>query len=155
MNEKEQQFRDRQRARVEQYLSLREELGDEGAFETLMEGYPEQQRRCMGPYIENSGLAEGFKKVRDDFAQIGVHAEIVDVSTSEKDAAIEVLTDCMCANACDEVGMTQPLPLLCDLDFAATQRAFPEISVEVHHRMVEGAFVCVFGYSRSAVDGSS
>jgi predicted ArsR family transcriptional regulator len=154
MNEKEQHFRDRQRARVARYLALREELGHERAFEVLMEGYPEQQRRLMGPYIEGSSLADGFKKVRDVFAEIGVRAEIVDASTPGEDAAIEVLTVCMCRNACEEIGMTEPSPLLCDLDFAATQRAFPGISVAVEHRMVDGAFACVFRYSRPTGDGS-
>ena len=149
MNEKEQQFRNRQRGRVARYLALRDEVGHEEAFEALMEGYPEQQRRLMGPYIAGTSLAEGFRKVREIFAQIGVRAEIVDTSTPEVDAAIEVLTVCMCRNACEEIG-TQPSPLLCDLDFAATQRAFPEISVDVHHRVVDGAYACVFCYSRPA-----
>jgi predicted ArsR family transcriptional regulator len=153
MNEKEQQFRGRQRARVARYLALRDELGHEQAFEALMDGYPEQQRRLMGPYIEHASLAEGFKKVRDAFAQIGVRAEIVDASTPDQDAAIEVLTVCMCRNACEEIGMTQPCSLLCELDFAATRRAFPEITVDVHHRVVDGAFACVFRYSRPTDDG--
>lgn len=152
MNEQEQQFRARQRARVARYLALRDELGHEQAFETLMEGYPEKQRRLMGPYIQGSSLADGFRQVREVFAQIGVRAEIVDASTADEDAAIEVLTVCMCRNACEEIGMTQPSSLLCELDFAATQRAFPEISVDVHHRVVDGAFACVFRYSRSAGD---
>ena len=148
MNEKERVFRERQRGRLVQYLRLREEVGDEQAFEALLEGYPQQQRRLMGPYIESKSLADGFREVRDMFAELGIREEIVDVSTRERDAAIEVLTTCMCQNACEEMGLTEPSPLLCELDFEATRRAFPGIAIDVHHRMVDGAFACVFRYSR-------
>jgi predicted ArsR family transcriptional regulator len=150
MNEKEQRFRERQRGRLDRYLSLREEVGDEQAFEALLDGYPEQQRRLMGPYIGSKSLAEGFREVRDLFAELGIREEILDVSTPGEDAAIEVLTTCMCRNACDELGLTAASPLLCELDFEATRRAFPGIDVDVHHRMVDGAFACVFRYSRPA-----
>jgi predicted ArsR family transcriptional regulator len=150
MNEKEQRFRERQRGRLARYLSLREEVGDEQAFEALLDGYPEQQRRLMGPYIESKPLAEGFREVRDLFAELGIREEIVDVSTPAEDAAIEVLTTCMCRDACDELRLTAALPLLCELDFEATRRAFPGIAVGVHHRVVDGAFACVFRYSRPA-----
>lgn len=148
MNEKERRFRERQKARLARYLSLREEVGEEQAVEALLEGYPEQQRRLMGPYIDRKSLAEGFTEVRDLFVELGIREEIVDVSTPGQDAAIEVLTTCMCCEACDEAGVSEATPLLCELDFEATRRAFPDIAVEVHHRMVDGAFACVFRYSR-------
>ena len=148
MNEKERRFRDRQRGRLARYLSLREEVGEDKAFESLLEGYPEQQRRLMAPYIESKRLADGFREVRDVFAELGIHEEIVDVSAPGEDAAIEVLTTCMCRDACDELGATDASPLLCELDFEATRRAFPDIAIDVHHRMVDGAFACVFRYSR-------
>jgi predicted ArsR family transcriptional regulator len=154
MNDREQRFREQQRARMERYVALREELGEEGAFEVLMEGYPERQRQLMGPYIEGSTLADGFGKVRDVFAQIGLGAEFLDASTPDEDAAYEVLTVCMCRKACDEIGMAQPSPVLCDLDVAATQRAFPDITLEVRHRVLDGAFACVFRYSRPRSDAS-
>jgi predicted ArsR family transcriptional regulator len=150
MNEKERRFRERQRGRFAQYLSLREEVGDRQAFESVLEGYPEQQRRLMGPYIESTSLAAGFREVRDLFAELGIREEIVDVSTGDEDAAIEVLTTCMCQEASEAIGLTEPSPFLCELDFEATRRAFPGMTIDVHHRMVDGAFACVFRYSRRA-----
>lgn len=149
MTEKEERFRRRQRDRLARYLDLRDTLGDDEAFAAVLEGYPEQQRRLMGPYIESKSLADGFREVRDLFAELGIHEEIVDVSTPGEDAAIEVLTVCMCRNACEELGLAESPPLLCELDFEATRRAFPGIAIDVHHRMVEGAFACVFRYSRA------
>jgi predicted ArsR family transcriptional regulator len=150
MTEKERRFRERQRGRLARYLTLREEMGEDGAFEALLEGYPEQQRRLMAPYIESKPLAEGFREVRGLFAELGIREEIVDVSTPDHDAALEVLTVCMCRNACEDMGLTETSPLLCELDFEATRRAFPGLAIAVHHRMVEGAFACVFRYSRPA-----
>jgi predicted ArsR family transcriptional regulator len=150
MSEKEERFRRRQRERLARYLELRDERGDAAAFEAVLDGYPEQQRRMMGPYIESRTLAAGFREVRDLFAELGIREEIVDVSTPERDAALEVLTVCMCRNACDELGVAQPSSLLCELDFEATRRAFPGMAVDVHHRVVDGAFACVFRYSRPA-----
>lgn len=155
MNHKEQQFRDRQRDRLERYLRLREEIGDSPARETLLQGYAEQQRMLMGPYIDNNSLADGFSQVRDLFADMGIREEIVDVSSPGEDAAIEVLTVCMCRNASEDLGVSEPSSVLCELDFEATCRAFPEITVDVHHRMVAGAFACVFRYSRPAASGAS
>jgi predicted ArsR family transcriptional regulator len=150
MTEKEQRFRRRQCDRLGRYLELREEVGEMEAFEAVLEGYPEQQRRLMGPYIETRSLADGFREVRDLFVELGIREEIVDVSRPGEDAAIEVLTVCMCRNACEDIGLDDPSPLLCELDFEATRRAFPGMTVDVHHRMVEGAFACVFRYSRPA-----
>jgi predicted ArsR family transcriptional regulator len=150
MTEKEQRFRERQRGRLARYLTLREEIGEGAAFEALLDGYPEQQRRLMAPYIESKPLADGFREVRDLFAELGIREEIVDVSTPERDAALEVLTVCMCRNACEDMGVTETSPLLCELDFEATRRAFPGMAIDVHHRMVDGAFACVFRYSRPA-----
>jgi predicted ArsR family transcriptional regulator len=148
LNEAEQRFRRRQRQRLAQYLRLRDEVGQERALEILLEGYPEQQRQLMGPYITGATLAEGFGKVRERFLELGIREEIVDVSTGALDAAIEVLTVCMCRNACDELGLSTPCPLLCELDFEATRRAFPDVTVDVCHRMVDGGFACIFRYSR-------
>jgi predicted ArsR family transcriptional regulator len=127
---------------------MREQVGDQQAFEALLEGYPEQQRRLMGPYIESKSLADGFREVREVFAELGIREEIVDVSTHERDAAIEVLTTCMCQNACEDMDLPESSSLLCELDFEATRRAFPGIAIDVHHRIVDGAFACVFRYSR-------
>ena len=72
MTEKEQRFRRRQCDRLGRYLDLRDEVGEKQAFEALLEGYPEQQRRLMGPYIETRSLADGFREVRDLFVELGI-----------------------------------------------------------------------------------
>jgi len=150
MNEKEQRFRAMQRERLERYHRLLASGSQAEAFETLLDGYPERQRRLMSPYIEGRSLADGFGQVREVFAEMGIREEIVDVSTPGEDAAIEVLTTCMCCDAAKDLGVSESSPVLCELDFEATRRAFPGLEVTVHHRMTDGAFACVFRYSRAA-----
>lgn len=147
-NDKKLAFRTKQRERMASYLRLREEMSEREAIEVLLEGYPERQRARMRPYIENARLAAGFGRVLPVFAEMGVHEEVIDMSSNGVDAAMEILTTCMCRNACTELGLPEPLPVLCELDFEATRRAFPGLSVEALRRQADGAHVCVFVYSR-------
>lgn len=142
MSDRREAFERMQRARVVRYLELRTKLGAEDAREVLLEGYPERQKANMGPLIEGVALIDGFGKAQPLFAAMGVRQELVDVSTPDTDAVLEINVTCMCA----EAGATEPL--LCELDFEATRRAFPEMTVCSLHRMVDGANACVFRYER-------
>lgn len=143
----EQEYRDRMRRRLTEYIRLRAEFGDETARERLLDGYVELQAQRMGPLL-TGGLAEGFRMVRPGFAAVGVHIEIVDASTDGVDSAVEILTTCECRATCEAVGTSEPLAVLCELDNEATRRAFPDLSVEVVRQQIRGAHVCVFRYSR-------
>jgi len=147
-NNKQSAFRDRQRERLARYLKLRDEAGPDAARDDLLEGYVVRQRARMGPYIEGRTLAAGFRRVLPIFAEMGIQEEIIDVSADRVDAALEILLTCMCRTACAELGLARPLPVLCELDFEATRRAFPGMTVEALRRQVDGAHVCVFRYAR-------
>jgi predicted ArsR family transcriptional regulator len=150
MKPREVRFRDAQRERLSRYLELRAEVGDTAAREALLQGYPERQRALMGPYITDATLVEGISRVLPVFGEIGIAGEVIDASTDTVDSAIEILTACMCANACEELEVAEPIPLLCELDCEASRRAFPDLTVEALSRKVDGKHVCVFRYRRPA-----
>lgn len=147
---KQQAFRATQRDRLERYLRLADEIGPDAAREELLRGYPELQRAKMGPLIEGVPLIEGFRKAVGRFAAIGVREEVVDISGPDRDAVLEIALTCMCRNAYADAGHdpADARPVLCDLDFEASRRAFPEMSVGAECRQAEGAQLCVFRYSR-------
>lgn len=145
---REQAFRRMQCERLARFLRLRDEIGDEAARETLLEGYPERQRANMGPLISGVPLIRGFERARPLFATMGVRQETVDTSDEHTDSVLEINVTCMCADACAAVGAPEQSPVLCELDFEATRRAFPEMRVEALRRVVEGANACIFRYSR-------
>jgi hypothetical protein len=148
--QKQQKFRTAQRDRLERYLRIAAEHGPEAAREELLRGYPEIQRAKMGPLIEGVPLITGFQKAVALFAAIGVEEEVVDVSAGDTDAVLEISLTCMCRNAYADAGLDpqQATPALCELDFEASRRAFPELSVRAECRQAEGAHLCVFRYSR-------
>jgi predicted ArsR family transcriptional regulator len=133
--------------RLRRYLELRDERGDEAAREVLLEGYPERQAARMGPLISGTSLAAGFGKALPLFEAMGFLEEAIDISTADEDAVMEVCRTCMCLDAAADVGVA-PVPILCELDFEATRRAFPEMSVEALRRQADGHHACVFRYSR-------
>lgn len=148
MTDRKRAFRRMQQERLTRYLQLRSEVGEQAALEALLEGYPERQRAKMGPLISGGPLIRGFEKAQPMFAALGVRQELVDLSTDDTDSVLEINVTCMCADACADAGLTDQLPLLCELDFEATRRAFPEMIVLPVRRIVDGANACVFHYSR-------
>jgi hypothetical protein len=104
----------------------------------------------MGPLIDGVPLITGFAKAVPMFAAIGVREEVVDVSSETTDAVLEIATTCMCRNAYADAGLDpdDARPVLCELDFEASRRAFPEMSVRAECQQADGAQVCVFRYSR-------
>jgi predicted ArsR family transcriptional regulator len=140
---------DRFRARFERYRTLSAELGESHAFETMLDGYPERQRQKMGPYIANATLAEGFSRAIPRFREIGMNMEVLDVSNGAVDAAIEVQRICPFLDMCRDYGLAKPCRVICQMDIEATQRAFPELKVDLLCAQADGACVCVFKYERT------
>lgn len=146
MNEAE--FREMMSTRMAHYLQRRTEIGHEAAFEELLIGYPELQKKLIGPRIANQSLSAGFSSGKTAFAKLGLIDDFVDISTNETDAVIETLLTCMCENAMNDCGVTEPCSVLCALDQEAARRAFPEMQIQQFRKKVDGAPLCIFHWAR-------
>jgi predicted ArsR family transcriptional regulator len=134
--------------RFKRYKKLVEEIGDEAAFEKMMEKYPEQQKALMGTFIDNNTLAQGFKKASPLLGLMGFVMEIVDISQNGTDAALEIQRVCPVLSIAKEYGFEQPCRVLCEMEQEATKRAFPGIKAVILSKQAEGDCVCVFKYER-------
>ncbi|MCT2587156.1 hypothetical protein [Actinophytocola gossypii] len=137
---------------MRQYLELREKHGASEAREIALVGLPERQVARLGPLIESKGLADGLSAAVPGLAAIGITTDFVDVSTDTEDAALEIMLTCTCQVAADELGLTEAEPVVCDLDLAATDRAFPELDVRVLARQTDRRNVCVFRFARPRME---
>lgn len=146
MNEEE--FREMMSKRLAHYLQRRDEIGHEAAFEELLAGYPELQKKLIGPRIASQSLSEGFSSGKTAFAKLGLIDDFIDISDEKRDAVIETLLTCMCENAMHDCGITEPCSILCALDQEAARRAFPEIDIQQFRKKVDGAPLCVFFWAR-------
>lgn len=144
----EEEFREMMRQRLAHYLRRRDEIGHEAAFEELLIGYPELQKKLMGPRIAGQSLSEGFSSGKAAFTRLGLVDDFIDISTAETDAVIETLLTCMCENAMKDCGVTEPCSVLCALDQEAARRAFPEMQIQQLRKKVDGAPLCVFHWAR-------
>lgn len=136
------------RNRFERYKKLVEEIGDEAAFEKMMEKYPQQQKALMGTFIDNNTLSQGFKKAAPLLGLMGFVMEVVDVSQNETDAALEIQRVCPVLSIAKEYGFAQPCRVFCEMEQEATKRAFPGIKAVILSKQAEGDCVCVFKYER-------
>ncbi|MBH8561545.1 L-2-amino-thiazoline-4-carboxylic acid hydrolase [Nostoc sp. CENA67] len=138
------------RNRFKRYKKLVEEMGDAAAFEKIMEKYPEQQKALMGTFIENNSLAQGFKKAAPLLGLMGFVMEVVDISQSETDAALEIQRICPILSIAKEYGFDNPCRVFCEMEQEATRRAFPGMKATILSKQAEGDCVCVFKYERPA-----
>jgi predicted ArsR family transcriptional regulator len=138
------------RNRFTRYKQLMEEIGDEGAFEKLMEKYPEQQKLLMGAFIDGTTLAKGFEKTIPLLRPAGFITEIVDVAQNGVDAALEIQRVCPALSLAKEYGFETPCRVLCEMEQEAARRAYPEMKASILSKIAEGACVCVFKYERPA-----
>jgi hypothetical protein len=136
------------RKKFERFNRLKEELGEEGAWKKMFEGYPERQKETMGPFIENCTLAKGFSKAIPIYKQIGMEMEIVDISNKGVDAVLEIQKVCPALSYYQEYGFDKPCKLICEMDGRASHQAFPELKGEILCTQAEGACTCVFKYER-------
>lgn len=137
---------------VRQYLELRDQHGAPKAREIALSGLPERQAARMGPLIESKGLADGLSAAVPGLAAIGITTDFVDVSTESEDAALEIMLTCSCRVAATELGLPDAEPVVCGLDLAATERAFPDLDVRVLARQTDGRNVCVFRFARPRLE---
>jgi hypothetical protein len=137
---------------VRRYLDLKQRYGPAQARELALDGLPERQVARMGPLIDHDGLATGMAKAVPGLAAIGISTEFVDVSTQTEDAALEVMLTCPCLVAAQRLGLAEAEPMVCELDLAATERAFPDLTINILARQTDRSKVCVFRFSRPRRD---
>ena len=134
--------------KFEQFNKLKEEVGEEKAWEKIFEGYPERQKKNMGQFIENNTLAEGFGKAVPYYKQIGMDMEVVDISNNDMDAVLEIQKTCPVLSVSKEYGFEKPCALICALDVRATKEAFPGMKGAILSAQADGDSVCLFKYER-------
>ena len=138
--------------KFEEFKQLSAQGGEEFAWETMLEGYPERQRRQMGHYIDNASLADGFRKAIPAFRYIGMEMDVVDISTSTIDGALEIQRTCPALKLYRDYGFARPCHVICEMDVEATRRAFPGMRGEILCTQADGACVCIFKYERNSSD---
>lgn len=148
MAEKKEQGVEMLKKKFEQFNRLKEELGEKKAWEKIFEGYPERQRTNMGQFIENNTLAEGFSKAIPFYKQIGMDMEVVDISSKDSDAVLEIQKTCPVLSVCRDYGFEKPCALICELDVRATREAFPGMKGAILSAQANGDSVCLFKYER-------
>ena len=136
------------RKRFETFNQLKDEMGEEKAWEKMFEGYPERHKKMMGPFIDNDTLAGGFTKAIAQFKKAGWDMQVIDISNKEMDAVIEIQNVCPALNICKEYGYEKPCFLVCEMDGKAAQISFPDMKGDILCRQADGACVCVFKYER-------
>jgi predicted ArsR family transcriptional regulator len=139
------------RQKFERFKQLMTQGDEKLAWERMLEGYPERQRKQMGAFIETATLARGFRQAIPAFHKMGMEMEVVDISTPTTDAVLEVQRTCPVLNMCSEYGFERPCHVICEMDMEATRRAFPEMTGEILCTQADGACVCVFKYERRAI----
>jgi len=138
------------RKKFARFRELSNEFGEEMAWETMLEGFPELQKERMGPLLALPTLIEGFRKSIPIFNAIGMDMVAVDISNRDIDAALEIQKVCPYLEAGNEFGFDIPCHVICELDMEATRRAFPEMEGEILSRQAYGSPVCIFKYERPA-----
>lgn len=138
------------RNRFATYQKLAAEVGDDVAFEKMMEAYPRQQKAFMGAFIDNTTLAQGFTDAIPIFRIMGFTMEVVDISQGGQDAVLEIQRVCPVLSLAKEYGLDSPCRALCDMEQEATRRAFPGIKAAILSRQSQGDCVCMFKYERPA-----
>ncbi len=138
------------RKKFARFRELSELHGEAVAWETMLEGFPELQKERMGPMLAMPTLAEAFRAAVPVFEAIGMKMDVVDISNHGIDAVLEIQRICPWLEVCREYGYEIPCHVICELDMAATRRAFPEMKGEILCRQALGSPVCIFMYERLA-----
>jgi hypothetical protein len=136
------------RKKFSRFKTLREQHGEAVAWETMLEGFPELQKQRMGPMLALPTLDEAFRQAIPQFRTIGMEMDVVDISNRGTDAVLEIQRVCPWLEVCKEYGFETPCHVICELDIAATGRAFPEMKGEILSRIALGSPVCIFKYVR-------
>ena len=130
------------------YKKIMDEEGEQKAWDTLMEGYPERQKQNMGRFIDNDTLTNGFTKAIPFYKQIGMDMDVHDISNKGMDAVIEVQKLCPVMDLAKEYGFDKPCKVICEMDVAATKQGFGNMKGSIIASKAEGDCVCIFKYER-------
>ena len=136
--------------KFETYKKIMDEEGEQKAWDTLMEGYPERQKKNMGRLIDDNTLAAGFSQGIPLYKQIGMDMEVHDISNVGMDAVIEVQKLCPAMDLAKKFGFKKPCRVICEMDVAATEKAFADQGMKgsILTSKAEGSCVCIFKYER-------
>jgi len=134
--------------KFETYKNIMDKDGEQKAWDTLMEGYAERQKKNMGPFIDNSTLAEGFTKAIPAYKMLGMDMAVVDISNNNMDAVIEVQRVCPVQEMAREFGFSKPCKVICEMDVQATKDAFKGMTGGIIASIAGGDCVCLFKYER-------
>jgi len=133
------------------YKKIQDASGEKKAWDTLFDGYPERQRKNMGRFLEkHATLAEAFSEAIPFYKQIGMDMQVIDVSNRGRDAVLEIQRTCPCLefHIHEPFGFEKPCRVICEMDVAATEAAFPGIKGSVVASQAAGSCVCIFKYER-------
>jgi len=138
------------RKKFETYRKVMDQSGEQKAWETLFQGYPERQKVNMGRMIDNCSLAEGFTKGIPLYKQMGMDMQVIDLSNEKVDAVLEIQRTCpaLAGGLHKEFGFDKPCKVICEMDIAATMAAFPDMKGKILASMAGGDVVCLFKYER-------
>ncbi|NTW64040.1 MAG: transcriptional regulator [Chlorobiaceae bacterium] len=150
MQNAESELLEAARKKFSKYRKLLAENGEEKAWESMLEGFPELQKQRMGPLLALPTLIEGFRQSIPIFNAIGMDMVAMDISNGGIDAALEIQKVCPYLEVCREFGFDIPCHVICELDMEASHRAFPEMKGEILSRQALGSPVCIFKYERPA-----
>lgn len=144
------QFKNLFRKRFATYKQLVSEMGESAAFETMAAKYTQQQKTLMGTFINHNSLAQGFTQAAPFFKLMGFHMDVVDISTNNTDAALEIQRVCPVLSISQEYGFNYPCHVICEMEQEATRRAFPDMKAAILSKQATGDCVCIFKYERAA-----
>jgi hypothetical protein len=132
------------------YRKLLDEADEKTAWDTLFNGYPERQKVNMGPKIEGTTLTAGFSSAIPNYKKMGMEMVIHDISNNGQDAVLEIQKACPILDNGwhTEFSFEKPCHIVCEMDIAATEAAFPNIKGSILARMADGNCVCLFKYER-------
>ncbi|MCC5618137.1 L-2-amino-thiazoline-4-carboxylic acid hydrolase [Nostoc sp. CHAB 5836] len=140
------------RNRFAAYKKLIDKIGEDAAFEKMMQAYPDQQKAFMGAFIDDTTLAEGFTSAKPVFRLMGFNMEVVDISQNGVDAVLEIQRVCPVLHLAKEFGLESPCTVICEMEQEATRRAFPGIKAAILSKQANGDCVCTFKYERPATN---
>lgn len=136
------------RKKFETYRKIMDEEGEQKAWDTLFEGYPERQKQNMGRFIDNNSLADGFTQAIPFYKQIGMDMAVIDISNDGMDAVLEVQRVCPVMEVAKEYGFDKPCKVICEMDVEATKKGFGNMSGGIIASKADGDCVCLFKYER-------
>ena len=130
------------------FKALSEQLGQDQAWEKMLEKISQKEKQRMTPFLSESTLAKGFTITIPFFKRIGMEMEVMDISNRGIDAVLEIQKHCPYLLICKEHGFATPCHVICEMHIEATRRAFPEMKGELLSSQAFGDCICLFKYER-------